>query len=568
MKNLYYSICIVTLYAIAACTTDEFESMYGELPFPNKVRNENGAQLLHLMNAQTGSYERFEELLNSCQPLFEYTDLSYGANGLLFSVPYTDANHNVEGYIAYPVDETLPLKERKANGTLGTPRKIDAVNLTEIPITQRYLYAVPFARWEEQGLNIPNELTAPVRMLSTPQIIRNEAVDTRAFGEVIPILGYNSGNEIVFEASMQQHNITSSDLWGVTVTAMDLSSLSSDMVTFLRTALPGNLQGELIGAAFDVGHISGTILLNKQIALQDAELLMDGFFNFFEQTWKYAQFGLSFQYNAYLTGNPSYGYGGGGIIIGGGGGYGGGGGGSQDGNGSGTPYVDGIIETCTLSKEETALLEKCIKESLEHDDYINEIYEYLKEKNYKFDEVRFRDESKLGNAALAIGRDAQGNITSKILEIDKNFTFDFFSHELTHLFQAEQGAFNSKENAGMTEYERNMMDDIIFYASYNGNTTDLPYEAWKQKLYSILGDNFKDFSDQGEKGEWKEQRREYATWLSRITQKGIPEKISDEDFQQWTSFYFKYDRNYNNYKPNEQYSPTALNTILKLMKNR
>ncbi len=166
--------------------------------------------------------------------------------------------------------------------------------------------------------------------------------------------------------------------------------------------------------------------------------------------------------------------------------------------------------------------------------------------------------------------DGEGNPVRVILKFgdEEYICARTFSHELIHLLQIEQGMYEGLDSRGMMEYERVLIDDIVFYSKFKGKIERATYEDWDGKLYFMVYGQFSGKKDERYK-EWNKQQEEYKIWLENVTKKGLPESIVDSDFQRWASLFFSYDRVYsiaNGYNHNESYTPIALNKILGLMK--
>ena len=172
-----------------------------------------------------------------------------------------------------------------------------------------------------------------------------------------------------------------------------------------------------------------------------------------------------------------------------------------------------------------------------------------------------------GNSVLL---DGEGNPVRVILKFgdEEYICARTFSHELIHLLQIEQGMYEGLDSRGMMEYERVLIDDIVFYSKFKGKIERATYEDWQSKLYPLVcGEFYKNELENHE--EWDKQQTIYKDWLSRLTKKGIPESITDSDFREWSSLFYVYDRSYsitNGYKYDESYGPIVLNKILGLIK--
>ena len=214
------------------------------------------------------------------------------------------------------------------------------------------------------------------------------------------------------------------------------------------------------------------------------------------------------------------------------------------------------------------MLEEAIKTARAQNCYIDAIYNYLSGENYNFDYVSVGSEAGSA-AATATYRDANNNITRKDLLFynDECIGWQSFGHELTHLFQYQQGENTNTDMRGMMEYERALMDDILFMAQFKGDWDAVPSDEWYRKPYQLLYEDVIAENSQA-KDEINIKNKEYKKWLSDITRKGIPSSISYDDFMKWVSTFSKYDRRYNENKgylyDGIEYQPTSLNKILKL----
>ena len=233
------------------------------------------------------------------------------------------------------------------------------------------------------------------------------------------------------------------------------------------------------------------------------------------------------------------------------------------------PNSDGIINnTSQLTEEQKELLEEAIKTARAQNCYIDAIYNYLSGENYNFDFVSVGSEAG-GAAATATYRDANNNITRKDLLFynEECIGWQSFGHELTHLFQYQQGENTNTDMRGMMEYERALVDDILFMAQFKGDMGAVPPEEWYRKPYLLLYDDKSNIQD---KKVWEQVKKEYRAWHNKITKDGIPSSISYTDFMKWVSLFAEGDRRYGEDKgyqyENIEYQPVSLNKILEIAK--
>lgn len=557
MRKVNYFLFVVMAMLCVACVEEPSLSDSG-LAVLTAGENENGTRLLSLMRSQKGSYERFSKLLLSDEkPLFGSAALKVSERyGLHYSVPYVNKNGMVTGCVLYPLDETLPHEQQMPAGQLGVPVRMDVQMLNEhIPVTERYLYSVPFCRWEEEGFEVDGRLTEFVRLLNkgplSVETEMQECAKTRGM-EVYP------GGYISLHLYYYYDYYTDTSGGGLTTVTLDLDKLLEKIDHLFRPANQNplyywfmkNVHAYSDCTMMDIGYLESNM---TDIKCEDR---LNKTFWELEKDPDYRRLRPVFTYTYSLY--PRHGTNvSGGTYIGGSGG------------GGGTPstplpdlsVIDGIVRDAGgLSEFQQLLLKKAIEEAKENNCYIDKILSYLSTVGFKFDEVVI-DPSFGGQAGTAVVRDSMGNIKKcrlKFQEVDF-IQASSFSHELIHLFQTEQGMYKNETVRGMMEYERVLMDDIFFYTKSKGNHKEITDEDWGKKLDTTLL-----YSRNEEKA------NEYKCWLKNITQNGLPASISNDDLKKWISLWSEASIPYSTdrgYRYDVEYLPKALNKLLDLSKN-
>ena len=166
MKRKFYYL--FTLALILLCTSCKQENDYTEEidKITSSLQNDVAIYLLQQMKTQLGSYENLKEKLNGNKAAFEQVVVSSSSQyGLFYAIPYTQYGI-IEGCIIYPVDESLPCKERALYGSLGNPILIDSHFINSLPENQKYLLSVQFLEWLEKGNdNINSSLYSHAKFL-------------------------------------------------------------------------------------------------------------------------------------------------------------------------------------------------------------------------------------------------------------------------------------------------------------------------------------------------------------------------------------------------------------------
>lgn len=63
---------------------------------------------------------------------------------------------------------------------------------------------------------------------------------------------------------------------------------------------------------------------------------------------------------------------------------------------------------------------------------------------------------------------------------EDDITYGSFAHELVHLFQIHLGVYSGTISRGMMEYERALIDDIMYYSKIKGSKKFS--DAWYEKV--------------------------------------------------------------------------------------
>lgn len=220
--------------------------------------------------------------------------------------------------------------------------------------------------------------------------------------------------------------------------------------------------------------------------------------------------------------------------------------------------------TDQLTEEQLKKLEDAIEEMERKMCYSKAILNYLEEKGVMFNSV-YIDPNLAGNAGSTIINE---DINLGFRE--ENFIrYGTVNHELVHLLQTHLGLYINNDCRGMMEYERSIIDDIMFFAQFKGNKKKIPMDAWLDKHSPMIYTDSPDPSNKEEYEEWKKQGDAYMKWLSKITKNGTPSSISVSDFQQWKPLFYENSRSYpsypnGKYKYDIEYSPKALLKVLEL----
>lgn len=245
-----------------------------------------------------------------------------------------------------------------------------------------------------------------------------------------------------------------------------------------------------------------------------------------------------------------------------------------DNNGDYIPGIDPTPVTCPkakkiikktekLTKEQLEKLETVIVKMIEKVCYAEAIYNYLITNELNYNEVIIDPTLGGGNASAANGYLSNGEVNLKFRE-DDCIEYSGFLHEMVHLFQYKLDQYKGQDSRGMMEYERNLIDDILFYKQYRDKKGDFSKDIFSEKPSSWI---FGSYSGKSESTEYYNNVERYKKWLNRITENGIPSSISIEDFNRWIPLFSENSRAYSSdygYKYNISYSPTALQKVLEL----
>lgn len=216
------------------------------------------------------------------------------------------------------------------------------------------------------------------------------------------------------------------------------------------------------------------------------------------------------------------------------GGYGGGGGGMP----TQLKMKEIIRNTDKLTEEQQKRLEKAIKEMMDKMCYAGAIFNYLVENGAIFNSVSIDPELE-GNAANAINP-KNGEIELRF-KTEDDITFESVAHEIIHRLQHKLGVYSGLDSRGMMEYERALINDIMFYSKYKGN---VPTAGWYDKQDPcVSGDRPGDNEIERVK-EWRKNDMVYREWIQEITRFGIPTSILISDFTKWVYPFSQFRRPY------------------------
>lgn len=222
-KHFLFFDSYMLLCLLAACSTEEYLAV--DTPARHETGNLTGRYLLQLMNEQEDAYRRLQETAFGKTILYDYATTSFTTDyGTYYALPYCGENGTtVEGCILYPVDEDLPLPQRKFSGFLGNPIQMDAQVLNEeVPIERRFLYSTHFEQLERQGLSVEKELTEMAALLRKGPIEVEDGriKETRKSTRVVDDIGLYGSIEFYYRADGQETSVTQlpdgSYIWEVT----------------------------------------------------------------------------------------------------------------------------------------------------------------------------------------------------------------------------------------------------------------------------------------------------------------------------------------------------------------
>lgn len=223
-----------------------------------------------------------------------------------------------------------------------------------------------------------------------------------------------------------------------------------------------------------------------------------------------------------------------------------------------------IIKDLTrLNQSQKDSLENAIQQMKNKLCYGEAVYEYLVRNNIFYDSVSINPQM-LGEASCGIYPET-GKVSLKF-KSSENMTYVDYNHEQIHLLQHSLGSY-SLDNRGMMEYERALIDDLMFYAKFKGKNSEITFDDWREKQPLIGSDLTSENTDYLK---LKDLVKEYKEWLIKMTKEGIPSLVSKEDFDRWKNLYSKTIISYSperGYKYNIEYSPKALQTVLNLSGN-
>lgn len=246
-----------------------------------------------------------------------------------------------------------------------------------------------------------------------------------------------------------------------------------------------------------------------------------------------------------------------------------GGGGNSNDDPPSTPLAKKIITNMDgLNREQKEKLEKAIEEMKEKMCYAEAIYNYLSNGNTKYDSVRIDPAlgGGMGSAANVYLNDGRVNL---VFRDGESINYDSFSHELVHLLQKSLGLYTNQNGRGMMEYERVLMDDILFFARHKGDRKNISDDDWRDKPNILIYGNESPEKETEERKKWEKEKEDYEEWVKDLTKNGVPASISADDFKKWTPLFYNNNRSYSpdrGYKYDTSYTPKALRKALELAK--
>lgn len=227
-----------------------------------------------------------------------------------------------------------------------------------------------------------------------------------------------------------------------------------------------------------------------------------------------------------------------------------------------------IQDTTKLSAEQLDKLDEAISQMEKKMCYAKKILDYLNSQGFMFNSVYIDPNLAMSGANAA--NSIKGEIINLTFAEEDNITYGTFAHELTHLFQEYLGK-TPKTEKGMMEYERALIDDIMYYAQAHGKETF--GDKWIEKSMRsafVYGDppagcTVKDSRYKA----YDKTKQDYLAWLSSITSNGVPKSIPNDSFKKWVSLFSEHSKPYApnptigyNYEIN--YTPDALTEVLRL----
>ena len=158
--------CCFILLALAGCQVDPLVNnkplTLNSSIFSYQGGNKTGAGLLTILEQQKTIQEKTLELLNKQDEILcDYAELHSGAvYGIYYLVPVRNkSNQQIEKAFVYKIIDETSLHTKAFKAVVSDIIVLDKQELNRIPAYQRFLYAYPFKKWEEQGLNVSTELS-------------------------------------------------------------------------------------------------------------------------------------------------------------------------------------------------------------------------------------------------------------------------------------------------------------------------------------------------------------------------------------------------------------------------
>jgi hypothetical protein len=163
IKILTY--CYILL-ALAGCQVDPLVNnkslTANSSTFSYQGENKTGAGLLTILELQKNIQEKTLELLNKQDEILcDYAELHSGPfYGIYYLVPVRNkSNQQIEKAFVYKIIDETNQQNKAFKAVVSDIIVLDKQELNRIPAYQRFLYAYPFKKWEEQGLNVSTELS-------------------------------------------------------------------------------------------------------------------------------------------------------------------------------------------------------------------------------------------------------------------------------------------------------------------------------------------------------------------------------------------------------------------------
>jgi hypothetical protein len=234
------------------------------------------------------------------------------------------------------------------------------------------------------------------------------------------------------------------------------------------------------------------------------------------------------------------------------------------------PQVDKIIKSLSktptkdrknLNADEIEKLENAITELVKKYCYGKALVNYLNDNGIMYDAV-FMNPAVPQASSTVVGDQVY-------LDINEDYYIQpsTLLHEFIHLYQLSSKqitASNVRNVKGMLEYERALIDDIMYYAKHHGDTESDDEDRYGRDF--LYGSPPTYNTSLPEYKEYDKIRSDYLSWIRKLTEHGVPSELSTDDFKKWIEMFSTYDLGYGakGYDYTVDYAPTALNAILRL----